>query len=144
MKTFADSARNLSLDLDKLADGMPGISPKFGSALSEAATVCFEEQRHYSGVAMQIDGDFDHSCKVNWNEPSTEQIKRAWADPDETTEHGAYGVAALLVAGLTEYTVYERSRKGTGFDSGVPLLAIKVRPGRPVEANAAVSGRTRP
>ena len=33
-----------------------------------------------------------------------------------TTEHGAYGVAILLVLALTEYTIIERSRKGTGFD----------------------------
>ena len=32
------------------------------------------------------------------------------------TEHGAYGIACLLILDLTGLTVIQRSRKGTGFD----------------------------
>jgi hypothetical protein len=41
---------------------------------------------------------------------------RCWNDEQYTTEQGAYGVAFLLILSLTDYTVIERSRKGTGFD----------------------------
>jgi len=41
---------------------------------------------------------------------------RAWADPDEATEQGACGIAALLVDALTDYTILQRARKGPGFD----------------------------
>jgi hypothetical protein len=34
----------------------------------------------------------------------------------EATEYGACAIAILLVLDLTEFTVIERSRKGTGFD----------------------------
>jgi hypothetical protein len=43
-------------------------------------------------------------------------MRHYWADPGETTEQGAYGIALLLVRALTGLTVVERSRKGTGFD----------------------------
>jgi len=46
----------------------------------------------------------------------TEQIERSWGDADEATEDGASGVAFLLVLRLTDYTVIERSAKGTGID----------------------------
>ena len=43
-------------------------------------------------------------------------MRRSWNDAEYTTEQGAYGVAILLVLGLTEYTVIEKARKGPGFD----------------------------
>ncbi|MGH9759491.1 MAG: hypothetical protein ACREAC_01480, partial [Blastocatellia bacterium] len=45
-----------------------------------------------------------------------QQTLRCWNDDEVTTEHGAYGVAILIILNLTEYTVVERSKKGTGFD----------------------------
>ena len=45
-----------------------------------------------------------------------EQARRTWNDTDEAAEHGAYGVAALLVDKLTDYTVWERAKKGKGYD----------------------------
>ena len=106
-----------ALELPRLADGMPGISPTFGAALAEAASVCFAEEDHTTGVGLHVDGDFNHSFTVSWTLPlDPGQVRRTWADQEVTTEHGAYGVAALLVTELTEYTVTDRSRKGTGFD----------------------------
>jgi hypothetical protein len=45
-----------------------------------------------------------------------EQVRRCWNDTQEATEQGASAVALLLIVQLTEYTVVERSKKGTGFD----------------------------
>lgn len=49
-------------------------------------------------------------------------------------EHGACGIAVLLVDSLTEYTVVERSQKGTGIDywlgkkgANEPLFQAKAR-----------------
>lgn len=105
------------ITLDDLSSGMPGITSKFGASLAEAATICLEEQSHHSGVQMKVDGDCDHNLAVRWQpveDPG--QARRCWADPEVTTEHGAYGVASLLVSALTDLTVVARSRKGTGFD----------------------------
>lgn len=46
----------------------------------------------------------------------TEQMRRCWNDREYTTEQAAYGVAILLAQHLTDLTVVERSRRGTGFD----------------------------
>lgn len=43
-------------------------------------------------------------------------MQRCWNDQEYTTEQAAYGIALLLLSKLTEFTVVERSRKGTGFD----------------------------
>jgi hypothetical protein len=43
-------------------------------------------------------------------------MRRCWNDKEYTTEQGAYGIALLLIQRLTDFTVIERSRRGTGFD----------------------------
>lgn len=43
-------------------------------------------------------------------------MRRCWNDLEFTTEQGAYGVALLIIRAVTDFTVIERSRKGTGFD----------------------------
>lgn len=123
------------ITLEDLSRGMPGITPKFGASLAEAATICLEGQRHCSGVQMKVDGDYDHNLEVHWQPvEDPEQVRRCWADPEVTTEHGAYGVASLLVFALTNWTIVARSRKGTGFDYWLgpkgdtdPLFQNKIR-----------------
>lgn len=104
-----------TLTLPQLAQGMPGITPSFGNCLAEAASICLEDQKHSSGVLLNVNGDFKQIFNIIWG-ITTEQIRRCWADLEVTTEHGAYGIAALLVVALTDMTIVERSRKGTGFD----------------------------
>jgi hypothetical protein len=103
------------IDLRNLKNGTPGITPEFGSCLAQAAAVCLEEQGHSTGAIMKVDGEFKTSFAVLW-ESTTEQIRRCWGDIEVTTENGAYGFAILLVLRLTEHTIIQRSRKGTGFD----------------------------
>lgn len=106
-----------TLDLDRLKAGMVGMTPAVGAFYAEAASVCLEQEDHHPGVQMQVDGDCHHRLRVKWTtSDDTDQRSRTWNDSPVATEHGAYGVAALLIDGLTEYTVVERSRKGTGFD----------------------------
>lgn len=103
--------------LDELNNGLPGITKSWGSWLSEACKACFDNQEHVSGVKIIVEGIADTEYKVIWaGAEITEQVKRSWNDTQEMTEYGACGVAILLVLKLTEYTVIERSHKGTGFD----------------------------
>ena len=103
--------------LDTLERGMPGITPRIGAYLAEAAVTCLEEETHGPGVAMQIDGDCQHRVRIRWLAGGDrDQRAKSWRDADEATEQGACGIAALLVAALTEYTIVERARKGPGFD----------------------------
>jgi hypothetical protein len=46
----------------------------------------------------------------------TDKMISTWADLEDAVEHGAYGLAFLLVLSITGLTIIERSIKGTGFD----------------------------
>ena len=103
------------LVITDLAKGLPAITPSFGAALAEACAVCLKEQKHSQGVEITVDGDFDAKFELFW-QPVTEQMLRCWNDEEFTTEQAAYGIAFLIIRELTDLTVIERSRKGTGFD----------------------------
>jgi hypothetical protein len=76
--------------------------------------VCLEK-RHQPGVALTLDGDYEDSFLLTW-EQLTEQHYRTYADIQEATEQGAYGVAILVVREAAGKTVLERAAKGGGFD----------------------------
>ena len=103
------------LKLTRLARGMPGISAPYGQSMAEAAAVCLGQQGHRSGVELVVSDDYQRRFEIRWP-PINRQIVRTWADPNVATEHGAYGIAALLIEALTGLTVVERARVGTGFD----------------------------
>lgn len=110
-----NSGKHGTLTLTDLSRGLPGITPKYGEMLAEAGAVCFEDQKHTHGVELQVKGTFQAKYQVFW-QPVTDQMMRCWNDEEYTTEHAAYGVAFLIILDLTDYTVIEKSRKGTGFD----------------------------
>ena len=91
---------------------------------------------------MPVTGALSHSLEVTWL-PTDQQTRNCYADLPFATEFGAYGVAVLLVELLTDLTVVERSRKGTGFDywlgpkgSSAPLFQEKGR----LEASGILNG----
>jgi len=114
--------KNIKFDLtlNTLRHNIQRITSDFGGVLAEAGAICFESVNHKNGVELNVnvnseDGSFEVKCPVYWQDV-TDQMRSCYADLEFTTEHGAYGVAILLILGLTDYTVVERSRKGTGFD----------------------------
>jgi hypothetical protein len=103
------------LDLCELQNGLPAITPAFGATLAEACAVCLTDQNHQPGVELKITGELTGTFQLYW--PTvTPQMQRCWNDQEYTTEQAAYGIALLLLSKLTEFTVVERSCKGTGFD----------------------------
>ena len=103
------------LDFNELRNGLPAITPAFGAALAEACAVCLTSQGHEPGVELQVEGNFTGTFQLFWPQV-TDQMQRCWNDEEYTTEQAAYGVALLLIKRLTDFTVVERSRRGTGFD----------------------------
>ncbi len=103
------------LALSRLREGLPGLTPELGAALAQAAAVCLETQGHAAGVVLRVAGTHPCSFAVHWPTVS-QQAVRSWGDLQDATEDGACGIAALLVDSLTEYTIFSRSWKGTGFD----------------------------
>lgn len=103
------------LDLNELANGCPAITRAFGQYLAEAGGVCLESQGHSQGVSLSFSGSATGAYSLHWP-PVTEQVLRCLNDPEVATEHGAVGIAVLLVKNVVGLTTVERSRKGTGFD----------------------------
>ncbi|WP_293330070.1 hypothetical protein [Microcoleus sp. CAWBG58] len=103
------------LNLQSLDRGLPAITPAFGAALAEAGAICLTDEAHQPGVTLEVEGEFSSTFILDW-QPVTEQTRRCWNDEEYATEQAAYAVAFLLILQLTNLTVIERSRKGTGFD----------------------------
>jgi hypothetical protein len=101
--------------ITKLEKGLPAITPAFGTALAEACAVCLNYQDYDQGVELKIKGEFTTVFKLYWQKVN-DQMLRCWNDSEYTTEQAAYGIAFLVIQELTDYTVIERSRRGTGFD----------------------------
>lgn len=104
------------LDLNHLGrSSIPGVSPRLGAVLAEAAGVRLESQGHAQGAELRVRGDVNRAYRVVW--PAiTDHSRRSWGDDQEATEYGASGIAILLVELETPYSVIERSIKMTGFD----------------------------
>lgn len=142
----------LELKLTDLRSGAPGITPAFGEGLAEAASVCLEDRKHSSPTTMRISGEIRGPAILEW-QAASDQIRRCWNDDEEATEHGAYGIASLLLPRISGLEVVERSKKGTGFDywlgssteSG-PLFQNRARlevSGIRIGTEATVAGRVR-
>ena len=81
-----------------------------------ACMVCMHRNNHDDEVFLELIGDKKASIALTWDDYFDEQIDRAWNDQDVATEYGAVCISAMLVRECTDYTIIERSRKGTGFD----------------------------
>ncbi len=110
-----DSKNSDSIFLTDLAKGFPAITPVFGATIAEACAVCLSDRKHPQGINLIVEGDLQAKFKLYW-QPVTPQMIRCWNDLEFTTEQAAYGIAFMTLTKLTDFTVIERSRKGTGFD----------------------------
>jgi hypothetical protein len=109
------SSNKIALSLTDLGQGLPGITPSVGMGLAEAGAICLDDRGHTSGVMLVVTGDLSGTFVVDWPFV-TPQMRRSWNDRDVATENGAYGLACLFILRLTDFTIIERSRRGTGFD----------------------------
>jgi len=103
------------IDITKIRDGLPGISPVTAAHLYESFMVCMNYHAHSETVLLPVDGQKENSTLI-WKNQCDDTILRTYADMQYTTEHGAVCLAVMLTKAYTPYTVIERSRKGTGFD----------------------------
>jgi hypothetical protein len=103
------------LNLCDLEQGLPAITPSFGQYLAQAGAVCLESQGHQQGKALLVQGDHIKQYSLKWP-VVTDQMLRCLNDAEVATEHGAVGIAVVLVEKIVGFSVMERSRKGTGFD----------------------------
>lgn len=57
----------MTLDVDVLEYGMPGISPRVGPFLAEAAIVCPEQENHAPHTVLQVRGECDSDLYIRWS-----------------------------------------------------------------------------
>lgn len=104
------------LDIEIIKQGMPGITPVIGSYLYENCLVCLNNAGHTDGVNLQVQGLQQDNLRLHWSGEISEQALRSYQDDFETTEQGAICLSVLIAKQLTNYTVVERSWRGTGID----------------------------
>jgi hypothetical protein len=105
----------LTLSFDALKNGRLGISAVYGSFLAEAASHCLQCNDHVNPVLLSVTGDVCMPGSLKWRDV-TERDEGTWADLQEATEYGAYGMAIIVVLRLTDTPRVERSAKETGVD----------------------------
>jgi len=104
------------LNLDKLQEGVPDITPIVGAFCMEAAMVCLVRGGHSSGVILIVQGDFELKLKIVWKEVLNPNAFSTWAEEAHAATYAAMGIAFLLAQELLGYTIFEESRYGTGID----------------------------
>lgn len=105
-----------SLHITQILDGTPGISPVEGANLEENCIVALHKNGHLNPVLLGLIDSKQESVPLYWEDRYNEQLERTYADIQSVTERAAVCVSILLALNSTDYTVIERSRKGTGFD----------------------------
>nr|GFC83897.1 hypothetical protein [Tanacetum cinerariifolium] len=78
-----------------------------------ACIVQLEELGHISGINFIVLGDIPTEFSLMW---TVSPIKKGWKATAKLTENAAIAIAFLLVIELTEYTIIEEARVGTGID----------------------------
>jgi hypothetical protein len=100
------------LDLNKRH---PGISPGVGQSYSEAARVCLD-RHHTSPCDFQLqNNDSNESASAHWP-PGDEALKASWANKDDATRDGAYGLALAAIEETRKLFAVGRAETRTGAD----------------------------
>lgn len=104
------------LDIETIKEGMPGITPAIGNYLYENCIVSLNLAGHASGVELHVNGLCEAIYQLYWEGQLTDQMTRSYKDDIEFTEQGAVCISVLMAKRLTDYTIIERSWRGTGID----------------------------
>lgn len=104
------------LKLSDILQGMPGVSLVEGANLHECCVVELHRHGHTSPTIMKVSSEDDIDYNLLWNDVFDNQLDRTYSDRQYSIERSAVCISIILALHLTDYTVIERSRKGTGFD----------------------------
>ena len=105
-----DTTDGITIVLEDLKRGYPGLDKDTGGSHRIAAMVCLDSQKHASGVNCEMKSlkETTSMLRLAWNEAVTQQMKNTWYDRREASEMGAAGLAVLVILAFTEYTVLRR------------------------------------
>ena len=109
----------VELNLDNLnAEEIPALTASLAIHMQEAVVMCMQPHDHKSAVlcaVRNLDAELD-TVRIIWETSYSEQIRRAFGHPRNAAEKAGEAMAILTVVALTDYTVVERARIGSGFD----------------------------
>ena len=104
------------LDLQELATAdFPGITGERALNWPKRRRYVCSPKATNQALLWRCAGHFDNAYALTCP-PASPQARRTWDDPEETTEDGAVGLAALLAWREIGWPVVLRSWKGSGFD----------------------------
>lgn len=107
----------MNININEIAQGLPGLSIISGKHLYESCVVCLTRHKHNNiETSFNVYGDIEAKYNLIWDNIFDEQLDRTWADQFYATEHGAVCLAILLSLKLTNYTIIEKSARKNGFD----------------------------
>jgi hypothetical protein len=105
----------IKLQFANLSDRHFGVTPGLAAAYAEAVTICLG--RHHSSpqkVLLQ-DGAEDKQSIAEWHAPD-KRTQDGWANKDDATEFGAYGLALAAVELTRRMVAVRRAETRTGVD----------------------------
>ena len=108
----------MTIDINEITQGLPGLSKISGQHLYESCVVCLSRHTHNNlGTAFNVYGDNEINYNLIWDNIFDEQLDRTWADQFYATEHGAVCLAILIALKLTDFTIIEKSARKNGLDT---------------------------
>ena len=104
-----------SLQFSNLSTRHVGVSEGLSTSYFEAGCVCLD-RHHTSPARFQLrDNGKDEMGDAEWV-AANERTKNAWANKDDTTEAGAYGLALAAIETLRGLVAVRRAETRTGAD----------------------------
>lgn len=127
------------LTLEELKETIELFSPVQCDFLSENCIVAMENNNHSSGCKLSVTGDSTLDFQISWAKTVN---KAGYKEEKKITEHAAETIAFFLTKSLTEYSVVEESRIGTGVDYwlGYNSSSEKYDPKNFFQARLEISG----
>lgn len=112
--------RPKALDAELVLSSLPklrmaGLTKAQGRVMAEAGSVCLEDRGHAVATVLHVEGAFDASVSLR-RLPVTDHLRVAHNFATRATDHGACGVAILLVFRFTGMTVLWEAKSNTGYD----------------------------
>jgi hypothetical protein len=103
------------LRFQDLCERHHGLTPAISAFYSEAAGLCLG--RHYASpqTILLRDGTLETQSSAEWN-PADQRTIDAWANQDDATEFGAYGLALAAAEVTRGLVAVRRAETRTGAD----------------------------
>jgi hypothetical protein len=105
----------IKLQFNNLSERHPGVTPVISASYAEAATVCLGRHHQPPQPISLQDRDAIMSVNAEW-EPADERTRNGWANMDDATEYGAYGLALAAVELTRGMVAVRRAETRTGAD----------------------------